>query len=281
MSRRPEVPHVLMAAAMLLGILTLVFVPIAAADDSPTVTVIATGLDNPRGLKFGPDGDLYVAEGGTGGTNSTAGMCEQVVAPVGPVTGSNTGARISKISADGTRTTVAENLPSSQSSEALGSMVSGVADVAFIGDTLYAVLAGAGCSHGVPDIPNAVIRVNADGTWTQVADLSAFQKANPVKTPFPGDFEPDGTWYSLLAAGGALYAVEPNHGELDKITQDGQISRIIDISASQGHVVPTAMALGSDGSFTSATLPCSRPQKGSPRSSRSHPMGRSAWLSKG
>jgi hypothetical protein len=36
-------------------------------------------------------------------------------------------------------------------------------------------------------------------------------------------------------------AVEPNHGELDKITPDGQISRVSDISASQGHIVPTAV----------------------------------------
>ena len=42
--------------------------------------------------------------------------------------------------------------------------MSGVADVAFIGDTLYALLAGAGCSHGVLSIPNGIIRVNADGT---------------------------------------------------------------------------------------------------------------------
>src|SRR5438067_8063771 len=43
---------------------------------STNVTVFATGLLNPRGLKWGPDGSLYVAEGGSGGTNSTAGRCD-------------------------------------------------------------------------------------------------------------------------------------------------------------------------------------------------------------
>lgn len=32
--------------------------------------VIASGLDNPRGLAFGPDGALYVAEAGRGGSSS-------------------------------------------------------------------------------------------------------------------------------------------------------------------------------------------------------------------
>src|SRR4051794_40846817 len=48
-----------------------------------TVSVFATGLNNPRGLKFGPDHHLYVAEGGVGGQNSTVGQCEQVP-QVGP-----------------------------------------------------------------------------------------------------------------------------------------------------------------------------------------------------
>ena len=35
------------------------------------------------GGTFGSDGNLYVAEAGTGGTNSTKGACVQVIAPVG------------------------------------------------------------------------------------------------------------------------------------------------------------------------------------------------------
>jgi len=208
------------------------------------VSVFATGLNNPRGLKFGPDGNLYVAEGGIGGANSTEGCCEQVIPPVGPYTGSATGSRISKIDANGNRTTAVDNLPSSQTSAATGNLTSGAADVAFIGNTLYILMGGAGCSHGVPQVPempNGVLRVNEDGSTELIANLSAFVMAFPVAHPNADDFEPDGTWYSMIAVRGNLYAVEPNHGELDKITPEGQISRVSDISASQGHIVPTAI----------------------------------------
>jgi hypothetical protein len=136
-------------------------------------------------------------------------------------------------------------LPSSQTSANLGSLISGVADVAFIGNTLYAILAGAGCSHGLAGTNNGVLRVNSDGTTTMVANLSMFQKNHPVANPEPDDFEPDGTWYSMIASNGVFYAIEPNHGELDSISTTGVIRRIADISLSQGHIVPTALA--SDG----------------------------------
>lgn len=130
------------------------------------VTVTGTsiyyaGLDNPRGLTFGPDGYLYVAEGGTGGTaeQTTAAQCDQVIPPIGPYSGDYT-ARISKISSAHVRTTVVDNLPSNQTSAVSGSLVSGVADVEFVGNTLYALLAAGGCSHGFPSDPNGVYRVN-------------------------------------------------------------------------------------------------------------------------
>jgi hypothetical protein len=74
------------------------------------------------------------------------------------------------------------------------------------------------------------------------ADLSTFIAGNPAENPDPGDFEPDGTFWSLVALGNKLYTIEPNHGELDEIGPQGNIRRVIDISYSHGHIVPTALA---------------------------------------
>ncbi|MDQ6888078.1 MAG: ScyD/ScyE family protein [Gemmatimonadota bacterium] len=211
-----------------------------AAARAATVTVFATGFQYPRGLTFAPNGDLYVAEAGSGGSHSTtAAQCAQVVPPTGPYTNGPT-SRISRVDRHGNVSIVATGFPSGQNG--FGDVL-GVADVAFVGNELYALVSGGGCSHGSPNVPAGIARVSTSGSWTMVADLSAWQAANPVANPEPDDFEPDGSWYSLLSAGNKLLAVEPNHGEIVKIDpKSGVVSRVIDISASQGHIVPTVIA---------------------------------------
>jgi hypothetical protein len=208
---------------------------------SANVTVFAQGLQGPRGIKFGPDGSLYVAEAGMGGTNSTVGQCQQVPNGVGPYTGGKT-ARVSKVNASGASSVVASGLPSARDAMGDQSSVIGVADVEFMGGSLYALIDGGGCSHGNPDAPNALVKVNADGSATLVADLSAWVKAHPIAKPNADDFEPDGEFYSMTQVNGAFYAVEANQGQLIKITTDGQVSRVVDFSATLGHIVPTAIA---------------------------------------
>ena len=210
--------------------------PVASASQQ---TVIATGLLYPRGITFDDKGAIYVAEAGTipGNTLSTIGVCDQVVPPVGPWLGGATG-RISRIEG-GTRTTVASGLPSALNS--FGD-VEGVADVAFVGPKLYAIIA-VGCSRGLANVPAGVYRID-DGSWTLQANVSAFVRANPVANPNPEDFEPDGDVYSMVAAGGVLYVAEANSGQLLQIKPNpGRIERLADVSATQGHVVPTAIAV--------------------------------------
>lgn len=203
-------------------------------DASATVSVFATGFTNPRGLEFGPDGYLYVAEAGPGGTMSSVGLCPELHAEE-EYFGSATGGAISKVSATGERQLITDGLPTSA-----GGGLLGVADVAFIGNTLYALINGGGCTHGVPTVPNGIVRINADGTFGVVANLGGWQVMHPVANP-PADFEPEGTWYSMVAVRNALYALDPNHGELVKVTPDGAISRVVDFSATLGHIVPTAI----------------------------------------
>ncbi|HEV3300076.1 MAG TPA: ScyD/ScyE family protein [Planctomycetaceae bacterium] len=236
--------------------------PVQAA--GAAVTVFTSGLNNPRGLAFDEAGNLYVAEGGAGGaTRTQTSDCQQVAFPIGPYSG-GFNASISKVTRSGVRTVIASGLPSSQTGSVAGSLVSGVADVVVVDDSeLLAMTAGAGCSHGLKGTSNSILRVHHDGTTTMVANLSAFLAthpvANPDNNPVSGDFEPDGTWFSMVSMNDALYAVEPNHQELDRISSTGVISRVVDFSTffpgNTDWRGPTALARRGDSLYVGTLTP--------------------------
>jgi hypothetical protein len=221
------------------------FVFAQAPPVAPGGTVVASGLEGPRGLTFGPDGLLYFAEAGLGGTQAVPQGCENVPAPVGPYHGGLT-ARISRIESNGERTTVVAGLPSGVTSLPTGD-TAGAADIAFVDGQLYAVTAGGGCSHANPNFPNAVLRIDIKRhTFEMVANLSRFFREHPVAHPNVSDFEPDGVPYSMKAFHGDLIVIEPNHGRLLRINltegQGPRIEQLSDLSAPLGHIVPTSVA---------------------------------------
>ena len=102
-----------------------------------------------------------------------------------------------------------------------------MADVAFLDDTLYAVVAGGGCSHGHTGYPSGIAKVNrTTGAWSLIADVGAWLKSHPAAVENPGDFEPDGTLYSMIPVGDALYTVEPNHGQVLSVSKSGAIGQV-------------------------------------------------------
>jgi hypothetical protein len=208
---------------------------------APTAgTQLVGGLLSPRGMKVGPDGMIYVAEAGTAG-DIAAGSGDS--ASKSGYTG-----RISKVDpATGTRTTVADKLPSNGGPE--GDAV-GPADVAFIGSQLYYVQTHGGAAYGFPaTTPTGLYKVNSSGTVTLVADIGAYNIANPVTSISSGtqqDIEIGGNPYSMTVRDGAFYVVDGNQNQIMKITTAGAITRLNEFS---NHPVTTGITYSGSGPF--------------------------------
>lgn len=233
------------------GLLAGVLLATGCNDDGPDVDTYATGLTNPRGLAFGPDGSLYVAEAGTGGSLVPAGGddCPVDINIYSPYTAGYSG-RVLRVLGDGTTQVVADGLPST--TDAYGGSY-GPTDVAFVDGTLYVLIEMGGCSHAMPDDLPAILRVDADGSTTSVANLNAWLAANPphfIKDTDPAttDLEPGGVFHSMIEVDGYLHVVETNRGLLLRVDpRDGGIELLYDMSVDDAEHNPIVMARGNGG----------------------------------
>jgi hypothetical protein len=213
---------------------------------APAVTTYATGLTNPRGLTFGPDGHLYVAEAGVGGGQVPADIrpgCPEIVNVFSPYTAGYSG-RVLRVRRDGTTEVVVDGLPSTTDATGVNF---GPTDVAFLGGTLYVLIELGGCSHALPENLPAILRVNPDGSTTNVANLNAWLATNPpffIKDtdPMTSDFEPGGVFHSMFADGRYLYVVETNRGMLLRVDPRRRtIERVYDMSVDSAEHNPIVM----------------------------------------
>jgi hypothetical protein len=246
--------------SLLTAFLGLVSAAVAVAQPTapalpPNATAVASGLVNPRGFTFAPDGALVVAEAG-----STPPGFESPHGPPTPMfrPGTTTTGRVSRVDlATGERTSLAEGLPSAAGS--FGDTL-GPVDVAYLGTDLY-VLISAGPVHGWPNYPSGVYKVNADGTVRPVANLDAFNAKNPTALVPPDDEISNP--FGMIAGDGALWITDGNRNQVYKVTTEGVVSRVADLSA--GHPITTGITAAPGGGLLTVELTAVPYVKGSGR----------------
>lgn len=220
---------------------------LSALAQAQTVETIATGLNNPRGIAFAPNGELYVAEAGNGGP----GPC--VPSPVAPVPRcyGETGA-ITRIDAHAVNgfTRVATGLPSLGLPN--GQAEGGPADLSFHG-MVARVTVGLGGNPGpiraaLPEkgqLFGTVLKVRPNGHYSMFADVSAHEVA---ANPYGGAI--DSNPYGVLALPGRTLVADAGANAIIEIGANGTtrtLATLSPVAPNNRDPVPTAIFEGPDG----------------------------------
>ena len=212
----------------------------------PIVTVVMSGLDNPRGLAFGPEGALYVAEAGRGGDGPCFFNSASEFRCYGP-----TGAITRLWHGDQVR--VVTGLPSHAPPG--GAFAGGVNDISFQGVGGMFVAMGLGNDPQLvrPSLGTAgnvlgtLLQVNAAGGWRVLADIAAYEAAVD-----PNGGLIDSNPYGVLAEAGSRLVVDAGANALFRVAADGTITTMAAFPSRPTRStdsVPTSVAVGPDGAY--------------------------------
>jgi hypothetical protein len=196
-----------------------------AAAQAPEVVV--DGLANPRGMSFGPGGDLYVAESGRGG----GGRCLQSSDGQKQCFGA-TGA-ITRVDVDsGRQRKVVRRLPSlaAQTGERAGGGATGPNDISFRGRTAFVTIGLAADPRerrklGPAGRLFASLYRGRGGRITRVADLGAYEvRKNPDagQPNAPIDSNP----YGVDATGPRVLVTDAGGNTLLRVRPRGRVSTL-------------------------------------------------------
>jgi hypothetical protein len=189
-----------------------------AAGASPP-EVVATGLNSPYKLTEGPDGAIYVAEAGLGGST-----CITIQGPEGEEIEacSGTSGSVTRIAGDTFNRPV-----TGLASVAIGpDEVIGPQAVGFdSADNLHVVL-GLGGDEDIraasgQDQLGTLIQVSSGGDVTTVADLVAFEEANDPDKDLPGTEGPDSNPFGLAFDGTDALVADAGANALLRVAADG------------------------------------------------------------
>lgn len=212
---------------------------------SPGISLYAGGLQNPRGMTWDSNGTMYVALAGTGGSVTFPSATSDEATPVPDFAGTTASVvRIAvrdDIVALGCPVVVASGLPSTRG---MNGHDQGPAAVAFLSGTLYVLQDGGDSAMLFPNFPNGVYSVAPDGSLNLVADVRDWVQKNPV-SHLAYDQGPESETFAMIAGDSFLWVLESNSGQLLKVTPDGTIERVADLS--EGHPVPTGLTRAPNG----------------------------------
>ena len=238
-------------ALLLIATLAAATAPLLAAAQSgaANVTLVASGLTFPRELTSDESGSMYVALAGDGPLPTAAAASSGTTGTEHAFglfyAGFNGGVfKIDK----GCGVLVATGLPSEQQTNRWHQ---GASSLAFLDGILYTAEDGGGAARANAVNPSGVYMVGANGGWAAVASLDAWMPSHPVSM-VPGDLDPNGEPFSLIADGASLVLSESNSGQLLRVSPDGTIARIVDLS--HPHQVPTGVVIDKDGNYYVGTL---------------------------